>query len=305
MRIRMLSVLLVVALPVSAATFTVTNTNDSGAGSLRQAIDDANSAGVGPHTIEFNIAGAGPHTIMPTVGFDPISNDYVHLLGNTQPGYAGTPLIEIDGSLTPGFTSGLRIYGDNIELRGVAIVNFGSSGLFINGANAEVMANYIGIRPDGATVAGNANMGIFCVTGCDGASIGSPLAADRNVVSGNTWGIVVDVGTTGSLVRGNFIGTDATGLLDRGNTFLGIFFGGSAAIGGAVAEEGNVISGNGWEGVVVYGATGLAQIGFNRIGVGADGATPLGNSLDGIALSTPNNTVGTGNVIAYNGGDGT
>lgn len=58
MRTRMLAVLLVVALPLSAATFTVTNTNDSGAGSLRQAIDDANSAGAGPHNIEFNIAGA-------------------------------------------------------------------------------------------------------------------------------------------------------------------------------------------------------------------------------------------------------
>src|SRR4029079_12025230 len=47
-----------------AATFTVTNINDSGAGSLRQAITDANAAG-GADTIEFNIVGSGVHTIVP------------------------------------------------------------------------------------------------------------------------------------------------------------------------------------------------------------------------------------------------
>ena len=48
----------------SAATFTVTNINDSGAGSLRQAITDANAAG-GADTIDFNIVGSGVHTIVP------------------------------------------------------------------------------------------------------------------------------------------------------------------------------------------------------------------------------------------------
>ena len=47
-----------------AATFTATNTNDSGAGSLRQAILDAN-ANPGLDTITFGITGAGPHTIQP------------------------------------------------------------------------------------------------------------------------------------------------------------------------------------------------------------------------------------------------
>lgn len=45
-----------------AATFNVTNTDDAGAGSLRQAIIDSNGAGSG-NTIAFDIAGAGPHTI--------------------------------------------------------------------------------------------------------------------------------------------------------------------------------------------------------------------------------------------------
>jgi hypothetical protein len=45
------------------ATFTVTNTNDSGAGSLRQAITDANGGGAGPHTMAFAIPGSGVHAI--------------------------------------------------------------------------------------------------------------------------------------------------------------------------------------------------------------------------------------------------
>ncbi len=44
------------------ATYTVTTVNDSGAGSLRQAILDAN-ANAGADTINFNIAGTGIHTI--------------------------------------------------------------------------------------------------------------------------------------------------------------------------------------------------------------------------------------------------
>src|SRR5690606_14746899 len=49
--------------PSQAATFVVTNTGDAGAGSLRQAILDAN-ANPGLDQIHFNIPGAGPHTIL-------------------------------------------------------------------------------------------------------------------------------------------------------------------------------------------------------------------------------------------------
>ena len=58
---------LLTSVPVAAATFTVTNTNDSGAGSLRQAILDAN-ASAGADLIDFSIPGAGVHTIAPTIG---------------------------------------------------------------------------------------------------------------------------------------------------------------------------------------------------------------------------------------------
>src|SRR2546426_1625985 len=71
-----------------AATFTVTNTANTGAGSLRQAIIDANNS-PGVDTIQFNITGGGFQTIAPTSALTAIA-DPVILDGTTQPGYSGT-----------------------------------------------------------------------------------------------------------------------------------------------------------------------------------------------------------------------
>src|SRR5437868_13766719 len=76
-----------------AATFTVTNTNDSGAGSLRQAILDADAA-TGSITIAFSI-GSGPQAITPLTTLPFIGNLHGTIVidGSTQPGFAGKPLI--------------------------------------------------------------------------------------------------------------------------------------------------------------------------------------------------------------------
>src|SRR5262244_1177599 len=98
------SLILFLAVPLSAATFTVTNTADSGPGSLRQAILDAN-ANAGEDTIAFAIPGGGVHTIQPTSPL-PAITDPVVVNGYTQPGSSPNTLstgdnavilIEIDG----------------------------------------------------------------------------------------------------------------------------------------------------------------------------------------------------------------
>src|SRR5262245_26474094 len=81
----------------TANTFTVINTNDSGVGSLRQAITDANNT-AGADAIDFNISGAGVHTITPASQL-PFITGQVTIDGTTQPGYAGKPLIEISGAI--------------------------------------------------------------------------------------------------------------------------------------------------------------------------------------------------------------
>jgi len=94
-----LAVALLVSPAASAATFTVVNTNDSGAGSLRQAITDANAGGAGPHTIAFNVPGSGVHAIalastLPTAS---VTTGGLTIDGTTQPGYAGKPIVSLLG----------------------------------------------------------------------------------------------------------------------------------------------------------------------------------------------------------------
>src|SRR5437588_2023962 len=100
------------------ASFVVTNTADSGAGSLRQAILDAN-ASPGPDTISFAIPGAGTHTIA-LLSALPFVSDPAVIDATTQPGFAGMPLIELDGSSAGANANGLDVLADN-AIRGLVI----------------------------------------------------------------------------------------------------------------------------------------------------------------------------------------
>jgi hypothetical protein len=104
------------SIDTSQTTLTVTNTNDDGAGSLRQAIRDANSR-AGADTISFNIQPPGPKTItlqsvLPTV------TEAVTIDGTTQPGYTTVPIISLRRG-APGST--LKISGGNSTIRGLDI----------------------------------------------------------------------------------------------------------------------------------------------------------------------------------------
>src|SRR6266567_2424608 len=79
----------------SATTFVVTNTADSGAGSLRQAILNANAV-PGTNAIRFNISGNGAHTITPSSPLPTITRP-LWIDGTSQPGFAGLPLLELNG----------------------------------------------------------------------------------------------------------------------------------------------------------------------------------------------------------------
>ena len=114
------------ALAEPFASFTVTNTNDSGAGSLRQAIQDANT-NPGTDTITFNISGSGVKTINLSSALPAITSPVI-IDGTTQPGFAGSPLIELNGtSVTSGH--GLSITAGNSTVKGLVINRFGFSGI--------------------------------------------------------------------------------------------------------------------------------------------------------------------------------
>ena len=149
------------------------------------------------------------------------------------------------------------IGGNTVATRNVISGN-GADGisLFAAGANGNsISGNYIGLNAAGTAKLGNGANGITINSGT-GNIIGGIVPGTGNVISGNSSGVVVlGGGPQGTLVQGNFIGTDATGTQNRGNTFDGLTFlnSGGNTIGGLGSAR-NVISANGGRGVILQGA---------------------------------------------------
>src|SRR5687768_10508743 len=128
--------------PALAVTFTVTTVNDSGPGSLRQAILDSNATSTAFNVINFSI-GTGAQTISPLSPLPRISNP-VTIDGTTQPGYAGKPIIEIEGSQA-GSNPGLVISAGFSTIKGLVINRFKSDGIFMFDTNGNTIeGNFIG-----------------------------------------------------------------------------------------------------------------------------------------------------------------
>ncbi|NQV72804.1 Ig-like domain-containing protein [bacterium] len=180
----------------------VTNTADSGLGSLRDAIAAANTT-PGTDTITFNLTGGDVYTIAPTSGLPAISESVV-----------------FDGLSQTGATCGTTDFTD----RALKIV--------LDGSNIAYAAG----GPFGLDIAQNTN----------GVTIQGLVV--RSFPGG---GIRIDEGNTGSVIRCNYIGTNESGTLARGNYGSGILLVGSSAvstgnmIGGPARADGNLISANG------------------------------------------------------------
>ena len=261
---RMAAILMLASVAAaSAATFTVTNTDDAGAGSLRQALLDAN-ANPGADTIAFDIPGAGVHTITPLTGLPFISSPMT-IDGYTQPGAQPTRTppdrsnsvlqIEIDGTSAPARCF-IMLTAD-ATVRGIVINRFTTGFEIVNpfGQNVSglvVSGNFIGTDPDGLAALPN-NTGIsvgFTQGGRVGVTIGGPDPADRNLISGNVSAIAISSNFNGGAdvaIHGNLIGTDRTGAAPLPNT-TGILDGSGGpttiAVGGAALGLGNVLAFN-------------------------------------------------------------
>ncbi|HSV16048.1 MAG TPA: hypothetical protein VLI90_17435, partial [Tepidisphaeraceae bacterium] len=286
------------------STFTVNSTADGGAGTLRQAIFDAN-AQPGADQIVFSFTGGGVHTIAPTSAL-PAITDTLDIDGTTQSGYSGTPLVALDGQFNLG--NGLVIAAPNSRIAGLQIGGFLGNGVTIaaGGDGSSVVASYVGT--DGTNSVWN-NNGI--VVNAANVTIGGLAAGAGNVISGNQGDGVQFGGASNGAVAGNLIGVDASGAHVLGNS-NGVNVQNSTA----VAITGNVISANFGNGVNVVASTGVTIAG-NKIGTDAggtmsvDGFNSFGNSGNGISFGVDafGNTVGGAtaadrNVIANNNGDG-
>src|SRR5262249_52385995 len=134
------------------STFTVLNNLDSGPGSLRQALLDANASS-GADVIDFNI-GSGAQTIQPTSPL-PAITDAVLIDGTSQPGYAGTPLIELDGSQAGTGAIGLIVSASGCAIQGLVINRFDGNALELDGDSNVVTGNYLGTDVTGALALAN------------------------------------------------------------------------------------------------------------------------------------------------------
>jgi len=222
---------------------------------------------------------------------------------------------------------GINVIGtSDVVIDGNVIVANGGFGVAIQGAGAVrniLLGNLIGIGADGQTRLGNVAVDIPGQGGGPGAgiilsdmssnnTIGGTEAGDRNVISANSLdGIIINGGATGTLIQGNLIGTDASGLLPRGNEFSGIaIFSGAHTIGGSADGAGNVLSDNGVFGIGIDNADDNLVVG-NLVGLGADGVTALGNrgtsiggTGNGIFLKNVDGTQVLGNTVSSNANDG-
>jgi CSLREA domain-containing protein len=322
---------------VSASTITgvdfgysydvIVNKNNTGQGSLRQFILNANAlsnAGLAQSGLTSGIdnavfmladgtARAGLQaayatqftsgiasitlaTALPTIS-DPVIID-----ARLQPGHGAVPMIELNGTSVA--APGLTITAGSSTVSGLIINRFTGGtgdGIYISTAGSNtITGNYIGITAAGTAASTNAGYGINNLTANN--IIGGTTAADRNVVSGNTLSGILTKGS-GNTIEGNYVGTNAAGTAAIANSHSGVDLdtGGTGnTIGGTAAGAGNVISGNTWSGLSFNNsATGNFAYG-NYIGTNAAGTAAIGNGDQGVFSNAINNTIGGTSVAARN-----
>jgi parallel beta-helix repeat protein len=274
------------------STFLVSNTADAGDGSLRQAILDANG-NAGPDVISFSIA-SGPQTIAPASALPKIT-DSLTIDGTTQPGYAGRPIIELSGAAVAGtnVVNGLVLKAPDMTVRGLVINRFSGSGVVgdTNSARCVFENNYIGTDVSGMLKRPNHIHGIV-LSGNDNR-VGGTDPGQRNVISGNGVVGVFFIFSRGNRVQGNYIGVGADGMTPVGNaTGVDTQAGGDNLIGGADAGAANVISGNSYDGLLIFSSSDHNTVQGNLIGTDYTGTRPVGNGAWGVEVQGPNNLIG-------------
>ncbi len=304
--------------PATPPTNVVTNTKDSGPGSLRTAMYFAfDHPGT---TVTFNIPVGDPgfsnsvFNIRPTDRL-PVMLNAMTIDGSTAPTNSNPngPEILLTGNLIllpDTYANGIRMAGSNCAVRALVINAFNGSGVNIEGTNTAgniVSGCYIGIDSTGTVAVSNRNYGVFIGLGANSNTVGGTTAAARNIISGNAnQGITIDGGLTrNNVILGNYIGVNAAGSAPIPNTYSGILIDHRApsnTIGGAVAGARNVISGNAAQGIIIFGpGCDGTIIQGNYIGLNAAGSNAVPNTYPGIEITGGSKfTLISGNVISGN-----
>jgi len=322
--------------PALASACVVTSTADSGAGTLRNCLENATSG----TTVTFDplvFPPTNPVTIALSSELPPITQGYLTIDGSN----AG---VILDGSSTPPGTNGLLLMSDGNTVKGLQILYFpaigitignasynriggdrtkgngplgesnlvsgnGVSGVVIGGRDAETIGNIISGNLIGTDLSGKAvisNRRGVALQGCASYNmIGGTTASERNIISGNDIGVEINQKcVNGNVIAGNYIGTDISGMRPLGNREYGVVIWDGPdgnIVGGAGPGEGNLISGNP-NGAMIAGIdTNHNAVIGNWIGTDATGTQALGNG-SGILLYGPGYNRVERNVISGNAG---
>ena len=313
------AVLALAAAKAGATNFTVSNGNSSGAGSLLDAINQANAGGAGPHTISFSYSGlisptsALPALTQPTT-IQPPTIGAVTLNGESAgAGVDGLTLsangCAVKSLYVTGFSgNGIVVASNNNTIGGSGgernvISNNGGSGVLVTGSSNSIFGNRIGTNPAADADNGNAGNGITIQGGASNT-------VDSDILSGNDGAGVAITGSTatGNVVQNCFIGINGAATAMLPNSVNGVLVDGAGA---NTIGTGNVISGNGGRGVLINGGTGGTDVIGNTIGTNIAGTAAMANSSHGVDVDNSPNTdvgidalLGTANLISGNGGNG-
>jgi hypothetical protein len=283
-----------------AATFTVNDVGNSGGGTLRSAIIAANNTAA-KDTIKFDFAGSSVRTITPTTPLPVISepvkiNGYTHADADPATDTAPAAIKIVLDAVN--LSRGLDVGSDDVEIRGLDIQNAQDVGIWLEGSDNVVAGNYIGTGVNGNVAHPNANYGVQ-VFGQDNR-IGGPNAADRNVISSNGVAEVFLDSGSGDVVEGNYIGTDAAGLVD-----LGVSSGVNVETTDTEVRD-NLVSGEN-TGVNVYADDNVLQ--GNKVGTDVTGTVAVENFVGINVIGADDNLIGgtaegQGNLISGNDASG-
>ncbi|QEH35408.1 hypothetical protein OJF2_39600 [Aquisphaera giovannonii] len=324
---------------VLPANILVVNTAATGAGSLRQAILDANQAG-GADTIQFHIPdnGTGVYQIdlAPASGALPAITGVVTIDGTSEAAFLGkAAVVKVNGTaLTSGDGLTLAAGSGGSVIQGLTVFGFlngygilaQSDGNTIGGTGANqgnvLYSDSIGVKIDAS--AHNALLGNVVGTDASGTNfggmargvliaggtlntIGGTAAGAGNAIGfATTAGVEIDAAAAANLLQGNLIGTDAANQ-DRGNAVGVLVGGGTNTIGGATAGAGNTVAFSTNTGILINGAAATSNaVQGNFIGTNASGGNL--HNLFGVQINQAGgNTIGgagAGNQIDFNTGAG-
>ena len=270
------------AIGARAAVFSVTTNADSGTGSLRAAIQSANTSPA-PNTISFLLS---PSRIAPATPLPAITNAVI-LDGTTHPAYLTLPVVAVDGKALAGNSPAFTVQGSGIVIRGIEICSFTGTGVQVTGTSNTIEA---------CEVRSNAQYGI-AVNGSWNI-VGGVTNPARNIIHENAAAGVSILGGTGNRVLANWIGPRIGPALSAvpPASLQGVgvrVSGGTGTILDGATNGSLVISGNG-TGVELSGASRSNVVRGCWFGLDHDG-TGLVANVDHLVINGPSygNTIGS------------